>query len=603
MVHPQNKASVTDPAPPTEIDAVTQRLLAHTEKLSQLNTRFEVALNNMARGLSMFDADRRLIVCNSLYREIYDLPEDLTQPGTLFSEIVAYHSAKEGSANTADDLKRQQDWIDHHSRELSHGKIFTHTQHLQNGRIILVTNQPLEDGGWVDIQEDVTEKTRAQERIEWLARHCPLTEIANRFHLCERLEEEIRKLKPNTSIAVHLIDLDHFKHVNDTLGHAAGDAVLKAAAKRMLATLRDTDFVGRLGGDEFAVIQTDVANPEQAASLALRLVNILNAPYRVLGANAGIGASIGVALCPEHGTDPDALLRKADTALYRVKTCGRGGSSIFTAEDETLVQGGIELELDLRDALNKRQLELYYQPIVDLKAGAVTGCEALMRWHHPKLGMVPPSTFIPIAEKNGLILAMGEWAVHQACRDAAGWASKIKVAVNISASQFEQADMWSVIGEALSATGLEPHRLEIEITETVLLKHEARTLKTLEKLRLLGVRLVLDDFGTGFASLSYLRNFNFDKIKIDRSFVSEMADRRDCIAIVGAVAGLARMLGIGPVAEGVEGIEQLNGVRNAGCQEVQGFYFSRPVPCSEVETAISKCLDCIGTLSADGAPA
>lgn len=585
---PQTESVDSDKARDANFD--TQNLIEHTQRLARLNSWFELALNNIARGLSMFDADRRLIVCNSLYRDIYELPEDLTQPGTPFSKIVAYHTAKEGSANSVEDLRRQQHWLEHHAEELRHGNTFTHTQTLKNGRIILVTNQPLSDGGWVDIQEDVTEKTLAQERIAWLARHCPLTEIANRFHLRERLEEELLGMKPSGRLAVHLIDLDYFKRVNDTLGHAAGDAVLKAVAKRMRATLRDTDFVGRLGGDEFAIIQTDISGPEQAASLAQRLLKILNAPYRVLGANAGIGASIGIALTPEHGNDADTLLRRADIALYRVKSSGRGSSCVYLPDDDKIAHERIELQADLGEALKRRQLSLNYQPIVDVKAGAVIGCEALMRWRHPKLGMVPPTTFIPIAEKSGLIQAMGEWALHQACHDAAQWHSNLKVAVNLSAVQFDHGDLPSIVGNALVQSGLDAARLEIEITETVLLKCESRTLDALERLRALGVRLVLDDFGTGFASLHYLRNFTFDKIKIDRSFVSEMGDRRDCIAIVGAVTGLARTLGIGPVAEGIEGIEQVKSVAATGCQEMQGFYFSKPVPADEVEEAVAQCM-------------
>jgi diguanylate cyclase (GGDEF)-like protein len=565
-------------------------LLEQTRALAQLNARFEIALNNMARGLSMFDAERRLIVCNDLYRKIYELPDELIVPGTPFSKIVAYHEAREGSRNTVEELRRQHDWIERHARELQHGKTFTHTQHLKNGRIILVTNQPLQDGGWVDIQEDVTEKTLAQERISWLARHCALTELPNRFHLRERLDEEMQRLRPDSRIAVHLVDLDYFKQVNDTLGHAAGDAVLKAVAKRMRATLRDTDFVGRLGGDEFAIIQTDIAEPEQAARLAQRLVKILNAPYRVLGANAGIGASIGIALCPEHGADSDTLLRRADTALYRVKTGGRGSSCIYQPEDDKIASERIELQSDLRGALREKQLCLHYQPIIDVAAGHVTGCEALMRWNHPKLGQVPPAMFIPLAERTGLILDIGEWLLEQACRDAATWNSAFKVAVNLSPTQFNQGDLAASVRQALDRSGLDASRLEIEITESTLLKSEERTLNTLGELRRLGVRLVLDDFGTGFASLQYLRDFSFDKIKIDRAFVSEMAERRDCMAIVGAITGLAKSLGIGPVAEGIEDPEQLRGVAFAGCQEMQGFYFSKPVPADEVEVAVAQAL-------------
>lgn len=567
-----------------------QRLIEQTNKLTKLNKRFEIALNNMARGLSMFDAERRLIVCNPLYRDIYSLPEELTVPGTPFSRIVAYHDAKEGCANTADALKRQHLWMEQHAAELQHGRTFTYRQELPNGRILLVTIQPLKDGGWVDIQEDITEQAGAQERIAWLARHCPLTEIANRFHLRERLEEELERLGPGGQLAVHIVDLDYFKQVNDTLGHAAGDAVLKAVAQRMRATVRESDIVGRVGGDEFAIVQCDISGPEQAVRLAERLVKVLNAPYRVLGASTGIGASVGIAISPSHGRTSDMLLRKADMALYRAKTCGRGTFSIYREQDETVTLQRMELRGALKNALKNRQIGLHYQPIVDVKAGAVTGCEALMRWRHPQLGMVPPTTFIPIAEKSGLIVAMGDWALQQACRDAAGWRSDMKVAVNISAVQLCQSNLTASVKRALEQTGLAASRLEIEITEAAFLRDAARTLAVLDELRALGVRLVLDDFGAGFASLNHLRSFTFDKIKIDQSFVGEMAERRDSRAIIGAVTGLAKTLGIGPVAEGVEGAQQLAGVTIAGCEEMQGFYFSRPVPSGDLEAAVADCV-------------
>ncbi|MGE0023840.1 MAG: putative bifunctional diguanylate cyclase/phosphodiesterase [Hyphomicrobium sp.] len=566
-----------------------QHLMAQARRLVQVNARFEVALNNMARGLSMFDAERRLIVCNGLYRHIYDLPKELTAPGTPFSRIIAYHAAREGCANTVDDLNRQHLWIEAHAAELKIGQTFTRRQQLDNGRIVLVTVQPLQDGGWVDIQEDITDRALAEERNSWLARNCPLTEVANRFHLRERLEEVIVHMPPGGRLAVHLIDLDYFKRVNDTLGHAAGDAVLKAVAKRMRAAVRDRDFVGRLGGDEFAIVQPDIEGLSSATSLADRLAKVLNAPYRVNGTDVIIGASIGIALFPDHGPDADALLRKADMALYRMKTSARGRSCVFTPEDEAALSQRMELSSALRDALKNRQIGLHYQPIVDIKAGRVTGCEALMRWHHPLLGAVPPSTFIPIAERSGLMLAMGDWALNQACRDAAGWSQDIKVAVNMSAVQLDHGGLAHSVERALMQSGLAAGRLEIEITEAALVSGEARTLEALETLRGLGVRLVLDDFGAGFGSLSHLRSFAFDKIKIDQCFISEMAGRRDCRAIVGAVAGLAKVLGMGPVAEGVEGLAELEGVSCTGCNEMQGFYFSRPVPSVEIEAALARC--------------
>lgn len=588
--------------PETNSGLDAQKLVELTEKLSKLNARFKIALNNMARGLSMFDAEGRLVICNALYRELYALPEELAEPGTPFSRIVAYHAAREGCSNSAEDLRRQQVWIEQHATELRHGKPFSHTHHLADGRIILVSIQPLQDGGWVDIQEDITEKALAQERITWLARHCPLTEIANRFHLREMLEERIQQLKPNEKLAVHLVDLDYFKQVNDTLGHAAGDAVLKAVARRMKAALRENDIVGRVGGDEFAIIQTEIVDADQATTLAQRLVKALNAPYRIAGSNAGIGASVGISIAPDHGTDADTLLRKADMALYRMKTCGRGTCYVYRAEDEAVALERMELRGALRDALKNQQLGLYYQPIVDVRAGTVTGCEALMRWRHPHLGMLLPAAFIPIAEKSGLMLTMGDWALQQACKDAAGWRSDMRVAVNLSVSQFDQSDLAARVQHALDASGLEAGRLEIEITESALLKSEARALETLGQLRAIGVRLVLDDFGTGFASLNFLRTFSFDRIKIDQSFISEMADRRDSMAIVGAVTGLARSLGMGPVAEGVEAHDQLEGVTTAGCEEMQGFYFCRPVPSFEIEDAVAQCVSKLSLKARTGFP-
>lgn len=600
MARPEVIDEVSTASTEADADLDAQQLLAQSRKLAQLNSRFEIALNNMARGLSMFDAEGNLIVCNGLYRELYDLPEGLTAPGTPFSRIIAYHAAKDGSPNSAEDLARQQAWIEAHITERRHGKVFNQTHTLADGRIILVTIQPLRDGGWVDIQEDVTEKTLAHERIAWLATHCPLTEIANRFHLRDTLKAALARLKANELLAVHLVDLDYFKQVNDTLGHAAGDAVLKAAAKRLQSVLRSGDVVGRVGGDEFVIVQTNLNATEQAAGLAERLVKTLSAPYRVLGSNAAVGASIGIAIAPAHGTDADTLLRNADLALYRMKTCGRGQPYLYTPNDEAVALERMELRTALRDALGKHQLGLHYQPIVDVRAGTVTGCEALMRWRHPRLGMVPPSTFIPLAEKSGLIVSMGEWALNQACRDAAGWRSNIKVAVNLSAVQLDQSDLPASVQHALDTSGLEPARLEVEITEQAFLNSEARTIEILNQLRALGVRLVLDDFGAGFASLSHLRNFAFDKIKIDQSFISEMAARRDSMAIVGAVTGLAKMLGIGPVAEGVEGLEQVAGVTVAGCEEMQGFYFSQPVPSIEVEDAVAACVSKLARSAAVG---
>jgi diguanylate cyclase (GGDEF)-like protein len=566
--------------------------------LEQLNARFDVALNNMGRGLSMFDSEAQLIVCNKLYREIYDLPEALTRPGTNLAEIVRFHVKKETGHDDADALEHQRKWIENHVAELARGKSFTHTQYLKSGRIVLVSNQPLTGGGWVDIQEDITEKRLAEQKIDWLARHDALTEIANRHHFREQLETWFSALQPDGGFALHWIDLDHFKEVNDTLGHPVGDALLKSVAKRLRKVLRGPDLVARLGGDEFAVLQADAASEAHATKLAKRLVRALCEPHQVLGHKVISGGSVGIALAPRDGSTPEELMKHADLALYSAKTYGRGAYVTYRPEQGQTTGTRRTLERDLRLALSKGQLELYYQPIVDLKQMAATSMEALMRWHHPESGTIAPGDFIPLAEETGLIVEMGAWALKQACKDAAIWPEPIKVTVNLSAIQFEGGDLHKVVIDALKESGLEPHRLELEITESVLLRDEAVVHEVLHKLRKIGVQIALDDFGTAYASLSYLRSFPFDKIKIDRSFIRDLdgPQRSECVAIIHAVAGLAAKLQMGAVAEGVETVDHLETVSMAGC-DVQGFFFSEPVPAGEVQAVLASISKRLATTS------
>ena len=569
----------------------TDEASAHRKEIDQLNGWFEIALHNMARGLSMFDAEQKLIVCNRMYRDIFDLPERLTRRGTPLADIVRYHVKRETGSDTPEEVEKERNWIEYHVAELARGRSFSDTRHLKNGRIILVTNQPMPQGGWVDLQEDITEKCQAEQKITWLARHDTLTEIANRFHFRETLDSWFQELPPGDGFALHWIDLDRFKAVNDTLGHPAGDALLKSVAKRVRGILRGPDVVARLGGDEFAIIQSGVTTEAQAARLAKRVLRAIGEPHHVLGREVRVGASIGIILAPSQGRDADELLKNADLALYRAKAAGRGNYASFKSElDEKMAQRW-SMEGDLRSAIAERQLELYYQPIVELQKKEVTGFEALMRWHHPLLGMVPPSTFIPLAEQTGLIVEMGAWALKQACQEAATWPEHIKVTVNLSSVQFEQGDLYKDIKDALSFSGLSPVRLELEITESVLLRDDANTHKLLHKLRSLGVKFALDDFGTAYASLSYLRSFPFDKIKIDRTFIADLDNpkRKDCIAIIHAVAGLAKQMQMSTVAEGVETLDQLKSVTLAGCDEVQGFYFSKPVPAGEVKSVLAGC--------------
>ena len=569
----------------------SKEAVAHKKEIAQLSGWFEIALNNMARGLSMFDARQRLIVCNRMYREIFDLPERLTRPGTPLAEIVHYHVKRETGCDSAEEREKQRKWIEYHVAELARGRSFSDTRHLKNGRIILVTNQPMPDGGWVDLQEDITEKCQAEQKITWLARHDTLTEIANRFDFRERLDTWFQKLQPDGDFALLWIDLDHFKEVNDTLGHPSGDALLKSVAKRLRGILREPDVVARLGGDEFAIIQSNVRTQTQAAKLAKRILRTVGQAHHVLGRKMTVNASIGIALAPTQGSNAEELLKNADLALYRAKASGRGGYAFYEPERDQKTGEHRTLEADLRVALQQKQLELYYQPIVKLEREEVTGFEALMRWHHPQRGMIAPNDFIPLAEETGLIVEIGAWALNQACEQAVCWPDGIKVTVNLSTLQFERGDLYRTVADALTASGLSPQRLELEITESLLLRDEAKTHELLYKLRSLGVIIALDDFGTAYASLSYLRSFPFDKLKIDRTFIADLdvAKKKDSVAIIHAVAGLAKQMQMSTVAEGIETLEQLQTVSIAGCEEVQGFYFSRPVPAREVKSALAHC--------------
>jgi diguanylate cyclase (GGDEF)-like protein/PAS domain S-box-containing protein len=432
---------------------------------------------------------------------------------------------------------------------------------------------------------DVTERKQAEARIAYMAHHDALTGLPNRVMFHERLADalaRVRRAGAGPGLAVHCLDLDHFKSVNDTLGHPVGDLLLKAVAERLGAWVGEEALVARLGGDEFAVIQPLATGPDAAGELASRLIAVVAAPYEVQGHEVVIGASIGIAIAPDDGETAEELLRNADMALYRAKGEGRGASHFFEPEMDRRIQARRSLELDLRKALANGEFELFYQPLINLGSNAVTGFEALLRWRHPERGMISPAEFIPLAEEIGLIVPLGEWVLRQACSEAATWPGEIKVAVNLSPAQFRSRGVVQAVMSALAHSRLPPQRLELEITESVLLGETEANLATLHRLREIGARISMDDFGTGYSSLSYLRSFPFDKIKIDRSFVRELAERLDCVAIVRAVAGLGASLGIATTAEGVETPEQLERLRREGCTEVQGFLFSPPRPADEI---------------------
>ncbi|KAA2236907.1 EAL domain-containing protein [Salinarimonas soli] len=539
--------------------------------------RLDTALNNMSHGLAMFGADGGLILCNEIYAGMYALPPALTAPGTTLDAILE-HRVRTGCGPLDPDRFNH----DHVSRALA-GEPSRYTLELRDGRIIKISHQPMTGGGWVATHEDVTQAQRAEARISHMARHDALTDLPNRVRFREALADALRRAGRDEAVAVLCLDLDRFKSVNDSLGHPVGDGLLALVAERLRACVREPDLVARLGGDEFAVVQAGVAQPGGARRLARQIIEALSAPYEVAGHQIVVGASAGVAVSPGDGNDPDQLLRNADMALHRAKAEERGGYHFFEARMDAAMQARRVLEVDLRQALAQGEFVLHYQPFVNVRSGTVTGFEALLRWRHPERGMISPAEFIPLAEEIGLIVPIGEWVLRQACADAAAWPAPIGVAVNLSPVQVRSRHLVTAVFSALAASHLPASRLELEITEAVMLDDTESTLATLHQLRALGARISMDDFGTGYSSLSYLRRFPFDKIKIDQSFIRDLPARDDSVAIVRAVAGLGHSLGMTTTAEGVETVEQLASLEREGCKEVQGYLFARPLPLSELQ--------------------
>lgn len=446
------------------------------------------------------------------------------------------------------------------------------------GLLVLVTTAAIRI-----VQGITADLARSREEAQRLALHDALTGLPNRTLFAERLELALAHVQRHgTGLAVLCVDLDRFKQVNDTYGHPVGDALLRVVAGRLRDCLRSTDTVARLGGDEFAIIQAPLRRTADANLLAGRIVEALSEPYNLDRQRVSIGASVGLALAPADTVDATDILKMADMALYRAKADGRGLFRMFDSGMDALLQARQSLELDLRRAIEVQEFELHYQPLIDLSSGRVNAMEALVRWRHPERGMVRPDDFIPLAEETGLIVKIGAWVLHRACKDAADWPADVHVAVNVSATQFQHPGLITAVLDALAASALPPERLELEITETAFLADADATLAMLHELRAKGLRFAMDDFGTGYSSLSYLRSFPFDKIKIDRSFVRDIETSSDCKAIVRAVIGLGSNLGITTTAEGVETAAQLMQLRADGCEQAQGYLFSRPVPVNEV---------------------
>src|SRR5579863_8542247 len=479
--------------------------------------RLDTAINNMSQGLLLYDASERLVVCNERYIAMYGLSADVVKPGLSFRDLLLYRTE---IGSFKGDVEA---FITNVRRNVAIGKTTRNTIETGEGRLIQIVNQPLKNG-WLATHEDITERMRAEEQIRHMAHYDALTDLPNRALFHERLRQELAQADAAHQLAVLYIDIDEFKSVNDSLGHMIGDELLKSVAARLGQCIGGSDFVARLGGDEFAVVQTAVKDPAAVVDLVTRVCEAIREPYECLGHQVTSDASIGIALAPQHGADLDQILKNADLAMYAAKSAGRRTWRFFEPAMDAQVKARRVLETDLRKAIADRALEVYYQPCVNLQSNRVTGCEALIRWRHPERGMVSPAEFIPIAEETGLINELGEWVLSTACAEAATWPDDVKLAVNVSPVQFRSGTLALKIVAALDASGLPANRLELEITEAVLIRDDDAALEILHQLRAIGVRIALDDFGTGYSSLSYLQRFPFDKIKIDRCFINDITE-------------------------------------------------------------------------------
>lgn len=549
-----------------------------TRDVTLLATRFDTALSNMPNGLCMFDKDGRIAVANGKLNQLLGLAPERDLRGMTQRQLV--ECLVEGdllSEPNAKGLLRELD-----DRRAGAGAESFDVD-FQNGRTLEFTFELMENGGLVLLVEDITERKIAEAKISHMARFDALTGLPNRMVLHDRMNEALLDCGPRQFSALHFIDLDQFKQVNDTLGHSRGDLLLQAVADRLRSIVRKTDVVSRFGGDEFVVLQSPIESSEEAAELAKRILTSLGRIYEIDGHEVVISASIGIALSPMDGTEVDQLLRNADMALYRAKAESRGAWRFFEPEMDSDAQARRNLELDLRNALESDAFEVYYQPLVNLKSKRIVGCEALVRWPHSERGMISPAEFIPVAEEMGLIVELGKRVLHIACQECRKWPGDIGVAVNLSPIQFSRANIPALVCETLGNTGLTPNRLEIEITETLLLQDTRRTRLALEQLQALGVRISLDDFGTGYSSLSYLHSFPLHKVKIDQSFLNDVAANSRMLTLLRGMARLSAELGLRVAVEGVETPEQLALLEAEGTiDEVQGYLFGRPVSATEI---------------------
>ncbi len=549
--------------------------------LVDTNQRFDVALANMSQGLCLYDADGRLLVFNRRFCEMFNLPSTHIDVGMSLDDVARL------SVATGSRIGAVEDCVGEVMARMARREPSAAILDLSGDRVVALTHQPLQGGGWIETYEDVTERLQTEAKIVYMARHDTLTGLANRLSFSERAEQALASSARGDHFALFVLNLDHFKGINDTLGHSVGDTLIRLIAERLSACIREVDTLARIGGDEFAIIQCGLRDPDDAIVLARRITEAMKGLFDVEIDQLTISLSIGISLAPSDGTSFAKLLKNADVAMHRAKTDGRGTWRFFEAAMDARLQARHALEIDLRKALAGNLFELYYQPLFDLRQNRIGGFEALLRWNHPLRGMISPAEFIPLAEELGLISELGEWVLREACREAQKWPDNTRIAVNVSPAQFLTGQLGFIVTDALAQSHLLPSRLELEITESVMLDNTGSTMALLEDVRRLGVKISMDDFGTGYSSLSYLRSFPFDKVKIDQSFTRDLDTKADSSVIVRATIGLCKSLGMRVTAEGVETQAQLDFLAAEGCHEVQGYFFSKPVPSKVVPSLIA----------------
>jgi diguanylate cyclase (GGDEF)-like protein len=564
-----------------EIGQMVRAIATFRQNLGVQTLRLDTALNNMSQGLGMFDAAQRVVVCNDRFARMYGLSPEQARPGTSLRQIVErrIENGFYAGENPAQYMKQQLAPVVSESNTV---------EELSDGRAIFVSCQPMADGGWVTTHEDISERRRIEKQIAHMASHDALTGLANRTRLIEKLDRALAEAnEAGSGVAVHFIDLDRFKDVNDNFGHHGGDVLLRTFAERLCAMTRPDDEVARLGGDEFVVLQAGIAGAADAEDFARRVAAALSAPVRFESYEIRTTVSIGLALSPGDGDSPERLLKCADQALYRAKADGRNCVRCFLPEMDAQMRSRVELENAIRNALLHDRFVLYYQPIFETKSRTLLGFEALIRLPVEDGTLIAPMTFIPVAEDLHLIDKVGAWVLRKACHAAVRWPEHLTVAVNVSAAQFRAGGVCAMIAAALQEADLAAHRLEVEITESLLLDDSETVMKELRIIKALGVAIVMDDFGSGYSSLSYLWRFPFDKIKIDQSFMTGLSRAgRDAETVVKTILALGRELRVHVTVEGVETAEQMSFVDEANAEQAQGFYLGRPVPESEIAANI-----------------